>query len=501
MSRFLSPLTSLILELGRQGGAVTGSVYDTAQSLRWNPPSDPQPVLSWLLGQQWADGGWGDPAVAYCRDVPTLAAVLALHALDPRRYATQIQAGLAIVRDNAEQWSNPHPAHLPVAVEWILPRLLDEAAAHGLLPSTPAYQTLRSLGTTRRQHLARRGAVAGNTASHSWEAWGTWPDHALIDSTGGIGHSPAAVSYWYALGGADSDERAAAGLQRYLRGAADATGAGVEGVFPVVWPITRFEQAFGLYGLAVSGGLTVPAIHEVAEPIVRSLARQLAAGGVGMSDAFHVDGDTSAAAWTVVHAVGVTPPPHVLQPYMEHGAFAAYPGELQPSLSVACRLLHANSADQASIQDGIAWVLAQQYADGRWPEDKWNASWLYSAWHALLACQGQSSEPAVQSMVGKTLTAMEDAQYADGGWGARSVSRGPDTTFAIFALIAARSFPGVADRTLMPLRRAFAWLSHAVEQDAWPTTWVGKELYTPVRVDRALAYSALFAAERIMENL
>lgn len=501
MSRFLTPLTSVILELGRQGGAVTGSVYDTAQPLRWNPPSDPQPVLSWLLQQQHADGGWGDPAVAYCRDVPTLAAVLALYAIDPQRYATQMEAGLAIVRDNAEQWSNPHPTHLPVAVEWILPRLLDEAAAHGLLPSTPAYQTLRSLGATRRQRLARRGAVAGSTASHSWEAWGTSPDPALIDNTGGIGHSPAAVSYWYTLSGADSDERYVAGLRRYLQGAAAATGSGVEGVFPVVWPITRFEQAFGLYGLAVSGGLAVPTIQEVAEPIVRSLARQLAAGGVGMSDAFHVDGDTSAAAWTVVHAVGVTPPPHVLKPYMEHGAFAAYPGELQPSLSVACRLLHANRLDQAGSQDGIAWVLAQQYADGCWPGDKWNASWLYSAWHALLACQAQPTEPAVQSMVRTTLTAIEHTQHVDGGWGPRSVSGGPDTTFAIFALIAARAFPGVAEQTLMPLRRAFAWLSHAVEQEAWPTTWVGKELYTPVRVDRALAYSALLAAERIMEDL
>lgn len=501
MSRFLTPLTSLIVELGREGGAVSGSVYDTAQALRWSRPPDPHPAGSWLLRQQHADGGWGDPAVAYCRDVPTLAAVLALHAIDPQAYAQQIEAGLHIVRDNAEQWIDTHPAHLPVAVEWILPRLLDEAAARGLLQPTSAYDTLRSLGATRRRRLLRDGCVAGCTAAHSWEAWGNQPDAALIDRTGGIGHSPAATSYWAVLAGPDSDERRSAGRQHYLQGAMGATGTGITGVFPVVWPITRFEQAFGLYGLAVSGGLAVPAIREAAMPIVRSLSNQLEAGGVGMSDAFQTDGDTSAAAWTVVQAAGVTPPRRVLEPYLQHGAFAAYPGELQPSLSVACRLLHTGSVGPEGVKNGIAWVLGQQYGDGRWPEDKWNASWLYSAWHALLACRGRSSESAVQAMAHKTITAIQEAQHPDGGWGARSVSRGPDTTFAIFALVAARSFPGVADQTLSPLRRATGWLSSAVEQDAWPATWVGKELYIPIRVDRVLAYSALFVADRIMESL
>lgn len=501
MSRFLTPLIAQIAELGRQGGAVSAAVYDTAQALRRRPPSDPRPVLAWLLQQQQPDGGWGDPAVAYCRDVPTLAAVLALHASDPRRYAGEIAAGLRIVRANAAQWISPHPAHLPVAVEWILPRLADEAATLGLLPAMPAYDGLRALGAARRQRLDRRGGAAGATASHSWEAWGAAADPALIDPTGGIGHSPAAASAWSALAGPDADESHTAGVQRYLQAAANATGVGIAGVFPVVWPITRFEQAFGLYGMAVTGGLRAPAIRAAAEPIVGALADRLAAGGVGMSDAFHMDGDTSAAAWTVVRAAGATPPLRLLEPYMRHGAFTAYPGELQASLSVACRLLHASVADDAATRHGIAWLRSQQCADGRWPADKWNASWLYSAWHVLLACQGRSSEPGVPSLVCTTLTAIEEAQHADGGWGPASASRGPDTVFAIFALLAACSFPGLADHVQASLRRAAAWLSQAVEEDVWALRWIGKELYAPVRVDRTLAYSALVAADTILEDL
>jgi hypothetical protein len=433
--------------------------------------------------------------------VPTLAAVLALHARDPRRYASEIAAGLRVVRANAAQWISPHPAHLPVAVEWILPRLADEAAALGLLPPMPAYDGLRALGAKRRERLARRSGAASGTASHSWEAWGSASDPALIDRTGGIGHSPAAASAWAALAGPDVDARDIAGVERYLQAAADATGVGIAGVFPVVWPITRFEQAFGLYGLAVTGGLRMPAIRAAAEPIVGALADRLAAGGVGMSDAFHMDGDTSAAAWTVVRAGGATPPLHLLEPYMQHGAFTAYPGELQASLSVACRLLHASGADAAASRHGITWLRSQQCADGRWPADKWNASWLYSAWHALLACQGRASDPDVPALVCTTLRAIREAQHANGGWGPTSASRGPDTVFAIFALLAACSFPGLADQVQASLRRAALWLSQAVEENAWSLTWVGKELYAPVRVDRTLAYSALVAADSILEDL
>jgi halimadienyl-diphosphate synthase len=75
----LTDLRFQIAELGRDGGMMNSSVYDTAQVLRLAPQGDSQrwSALEWLLGQQRDDGGWGSPAAPRARDVPTLASVLA----------------------------------------------------------------------------------------------------------------------------------------------------------------------------------------------------------------------------------------------------------------------------------------------------------------------------------------------------------------------------------------------------------------------------------------
>lgn len=73
-------LHMLIANLGKGGGLISPSVYDTAQTLRFYPPaSELKPALDWLIGQQRADGGWGDPSMPQTRDAPTLASILALY--------------------------------------------------------------------------------------------------------------------------------------------------------------------------------------------------------------------------------------------------------------------------------------------------------------------------------------------------------------------------------------------------------------------------------------
>jgi hypothetical protein len=82
----LTDLRSLIINLGKDGGLISPSVYNTAQVLRVFPPQqDVWPAVNWLLEQQQANDGWGDPAVPLARDVPTLASVLALHTYGNRK--------------------------------------------------------------------------------------------------------------------------------------------------------------------------------------------------------------------------------------------------------------------------------------------------------------------------------------------------------------------------------------------------------------------------------
>ena len=75
----ITDLRHLVSDLGKDGGLTSPSIYDTAQVLRLAPASENTcATLDWLLAQQKADGGWGNPAIPLTRDVPTLATVLAL---------------------------------------------------------------------------------------------------------------------------------------------------------------------------------------------------------------------------------------------------------------------------------------------------------------------------------------------------------------------------------------------------------------------------------------
>ena len=138
-----------------------------------------------------------------------------------------LQAGLAFLERQAQQWRAPLSDDIPSAVELLLPRLLEDAAAAGLNLDQEPYSDLITLGRRRRQMIARLRPLAGTAAVHSWEAWGSYPDPAVIDGSGGVGHSPAATAAWLRVAEDRpelADMRVAA--ERYLAGAATSTGHG-----------------------------------------------------------------------------------------------------------------------------------------------------------------------------------------------------------------------------------------------------------------------------------
>ena len=108
----ISALHALISDLGNDGGLVSPSVYDTAQVIRLAPPDEGSlRAQEWLIAQQQADGGWGDPELPRARDVPTLAALLALHDHgDDLQAASVVRAGVAFLRNHApKHWSGSLP--------------------------------------------------------------------------------------------------------------------------------------------------------------------------------------------------------------------------------------------------------------------------------------------------------------------------------------------------------------------------------------------------------
>lgn len=490
----LTDLCSLITNLGKDGGLISPSVYDTAQVLRLFPPQqDVWPAVDWLLGQQQADGGWGDPAAPLARDVPTLASVLALHTYGNRKATRDAaQAGLAFLRRQVGQWVQPRLDELPVGVELLLPWLLDEAAALGLeLPQEP-YATLVALGKHRRWLIARMQPGAGTTAAHSWEAWGTDPDPALIDGAGGVGHSPAATAAWlHAAAGrtdlADVSETA----QRYLAQAAAATGENIPGVVPTVWPFTRFENLFGLYSLLTAGLLEHPTLKDVVQPQLNDLACTLRPTGFSWSDFFIPDGDDTAAGIAVLSAARQQVDLAVLKHFENNGHFSTYPSELQPSLSTTARAVHALALSGEEIAQPQTFLIECQCPDGRWPSDKWHSSWLYTTLHVVLALTHSKDIRALKSAA----KAMLAHQHADGGWGMGSKSTTTETAYGVLTLRTLRAYGILEYDILNALRKAHQWLlrNYRPFNTSEDKYWIGKELYRPYRVDRAFELSAMVA--------
>ena len=488
----ITDLRHLVSDLGKDGGLTSPSIYDTAQVLRLAPASEDACVtLDWLLAQQQSDGGWGNPAIPLTRDVPTLAVLLALnqHRNRASNNDSALHAGLAFLERQAQQWCAPLPDDIPSAVELLLPRLLEDAATAGLeLDQTP-YSDLIALGRRRRQMIARLQPLAGTAAVHSWESWGSSPDPAVIDGSGGVGHSPAATAAWLRVAGERpdlADLRLAA--ERYLIGASASTGMGLPGVMPNAWPIARTEQATALYGILLAGLLDHPTLNDSIQPILSELARALTPIGLGTSDYFVSDGDDTAMALACLagrRKVSIEPMLH----FAIDSHFSTYVGELQPSLSVTAHAIHALALLGKPAANARSYLRERQHADGSWSGDKWNGSWLYTTCHTLAALL-----PTDHSELTTVLTSIRANQRADGGWGLLS-SSSEETAYAVMALLLLARAGQLPTEGRAALKRAATFLEQRYRPFKEETTavWLAKEPYRPRRVSRAFEISALLA--------
>ncbi|HEX5750283.1 MAG TPA: hypothetical protein VFZ09_28890 [Archangium sp.] len=505
---FIAQLKADIQSLGVHGGVLTPSVYDTAQVLRYAPPEDPRPAVGWLMRQQRPDGGWGSERMPLARHIPTLAAVLALRgASDTPESRRAVEGGIEFFRRNVEAWAfeGPPPDDIPVAAELILPRLMEEAAAVGItLPHQP-FQSLSALGTRRRGLIARMKHRAGTAPIHSFEAWGTTPDMNVLDGSQGVGNSPAATAHWLrlrraTLAGSREVPEEVRGAEAFLRASAEATGTGVPGVVPTVWPIVHYEQSWSLLALFSTGLLEHPALRDVVRPQLDALHRAVRPEGYGMSEFFVCDGDITSTCLAMLKESGYAVDGALLRRYqLPDGQFITYAHEMQPSVTTTAHGVMALAILGQDVSRQVRWLAEKRGADGLWRMDKWHASWLYSTSQVMLAlCHAGATD-----MVRPAVEALLQAQHAEGGWGMSSTPSLLETAYAVNALRALRGHGLFGPEVKRALQRAARWMGAQKElpPEQQEMIWTGKELYRPFRLDRIFERSAMLALELDRDSL
>jgi len=490
----LTELRALIADLGKGGGIISPSVYDTAQVLRLYPPNeDVEPAFQWLLAQQRADGGWGSAETPYARDVPTLAASLALHTHYQGKQQAAVDAGLTFLQQQADQWAELPIDALPIATEMILPYLIEEANTCGLALNPAPYAILYQLRNRKREKIGKRPLQAGAAPTYSWEALGQHVDTLLPDQSGGIGHSPAATAAWLRQATRHSElAESCATARRYLAKAAAATRMGIPGVVPNVWPIVGFELSYAPYALLITGLLQHSALQDVIDPIMDELWVIMKRGhGVSFGQYFTPDVDETGVAMAVLQAAAYAVDHSVILQFENGNHFCTFQHELNPSVFSNAHALKALATVGKRYPAAEDFLLKRQCNDGRWQADKWHNSWLYTTLEVALTLDHLGHTIPVE----KALKSFLQNQKSDGGWGGSCQSTRAETGYAIIALQMAQKRGYLDPQGAYALERGFDWLQREWQS---PTKtdemlWLGKELYTPYRVDRIYELSALLS--------
>ncbi len=484
-------LQGLLHDVGRDGGAIGPSVYDTAMVARLAPPREgPEPALEWLLSRQQSDGGWCSPRYPIGRDLPTLAAVLALR--EQRRDATAREAcaaGLAFLRQQAGQWTSI-PDDLPIALELTLPVLVQEAIRLGVDISPEPYRLLAAEGERKRKYILRGPVVRGTPPAYAWEGLGVPPTAEVVDAIGSVGTSPAATAAWsHAVRDTPllSELRASASV--FLERASRATGCDVPGVVPHAFPIDRFEQSWALFAVASAGLANRPEISIALRAALDDMASAITPAGLGYADVFMPDGDDTFCAVAALKAAGRDVDINLVRRFEGPQQFFVFQGERNPSPSANAHALYALSLFGQDSTSARAFLASRQSSDGRYLKDKWHTSWLYTTHRAVLALRASDQ----RSLLVEAKKAVVSGQRPDGSFGALSDGTSFETAHGLLALRSLRQKGLGGPEIDLATRRAHDWMLSRYRPfgPGEEPLWIGKEIYGACRIDRAFELCAL----------
>jgi halimadienyl-diphosphate synthase len=297
----------------------------------------------------------------------------------------------------------------------------------------------------------------------------------LPEANGSIAYSPAATAYF--LLKIHPGDRAALEYLHQVH---------IGGAFPYVGPADVFECAWSLWNLALtqwSDGL-----RDTIQEHLSTLAHAWKPGiGVGAATGLSlVDGDDTSVAFEAMQRWGHAPDTGALLSYESDEHFLCFRLEADPSTSTNIHLLSALRSsgydrEHASVRKILNFLRSCRMANGTWI-DKWHLSPYYPTSHAIIACSGYADD-----IVEKAVQHLLASQRPDGTWG-EPQSTAEETAYALQALcIWKRSGHLVSEAVL---RTGGRWLAQHMNLP-YPLLWIGKCLYSPVRVVSATILSAL----------
>ena len=478
-------IQALLGELGK--GRVDGVAYDTAWVARLAPHYPDhgfENSLDWLRQNQHDDGTWGAPLVHYHdRFISTLASIVALqevgHELRDHR---RIKRGEAALWKLIGQlgWDNNDTVGFPI----LSASLAEEATKLGLdVPHPPVRfgERYRQKVTSLLSQSSRDWRTT--SLSFSLEAMRTFvkPDDYVLERNNSVHISPSATAGYLLL---RDDKMALSYLDSVMQN--DSSG-----IFPALSPIDTFEIAWALNYLHRNGAVQPDNVEVRRALHVLNTAWSQENGLTYSSFVSLGDIDDTAAAYATLNWGKYKVSHSVFSFYETDSHFCCFPGETDPSISAHVRLLIALRIFAADAQcqrwiDKTLYALQEFDATGSFWADKWHSSPYYVTSAALYALQGIADDLA-QSRLKWILRTQND----DGGWGYLGVSTPEETAYCLEALLFWDRTVERIDQTI--LDASANYLSLHLNDKYYAPLWIGKSLYTPYNVVKAVILSALFS--------
>jgi hypothetical protein len=475
---------SLLSELGT--GPDMGSIaYDTAWLARLHsdyPQRGFEAALEWVRRNQHPDGSWGSAMIHYHdRAISTLSCLVALRMLgrqEDAERARRAQAALWRLCGRLRQ-----DAQDTIGFPLISVSLLEEASRCSCdVPSelAPPSDTIRKklVALTQSPELLR-----SSTAIYSFEALSSrLPPVEMTDWYNDDGLIAASPSATVAGLGRARNERALDALRDLMARQRD-------GGAPNICPIDTFEIAWSLNHLRIASAISP---EDPAVKVKLEYLREHWSPSKGMytSSGFTIqDADDTAVSFQMLRWGGFPVSADAFGYYEREDCFYTFPHEADPSISTNVHVLAAlRTVDDDAQRD--AWIkkclamLKRHKSSNLW-FDKWHVSPYYATCDAIHAIHGLDDE-----LIQPSVRWISRTQREDGGWGFCGTSTAEETAYAMQALLTWRREDGDVDPEQLAAGARYLW-AHIDDRD-FPALWIGKGLYTPLRVVRAAVQAALY---------